>query len=64
MGKKKVLVKVGAEGKYIVDIDKSIDITECLPNTRVALKNDSYMLHKILPSSVIYSCCCCCCCCC
>merc|ERR1719393_925666 len=52
MGKQKVLVKVGQEGKYVVDIEKDIDITKCTPNTRVALRSDSYLLHKILPSQV------------
>ena len=52
MGKKKVLVKVGPEGKYVVDIAKDIDIVKCTPNTRVALKNDNYMLHRILPTKV------------
>eukprot|EP00052_Salpingoeca_macrocollata_P001716 m.27122 g.27122 ORF g.27122 m.27122 type:complete len:420 (-) comp11618_c0_seq1:140-1399(-) len=52
MGKKKVLVKVNPEGKYVVDIDKHIDITKLTPNTRVALRNDSYVLHKILPNKV------------
>ncbi|KAJ0388664.1 hypothetical protein ATCC90586_011333 [Pythium insidiosum] len=52
MGKSKVLVKVNPEGKYVVDVDKSIDIAKCTPNTRVALRNDSYVLHKILPTKV------------
>eukprot|EP00002_Diphylleia_rotans_P006987 TRINITY_DN1645_c0_g1_i1.p1 TRINITY_DN1645_c0_g1~~TRINITY_DN1645_c0_g1_i1.p1 ORF type:complete len:400 (-),score=103.84 TRINITY_DN1645_c0_g1_i1:426-1625(-) len=52
MGKNKVLVKVQPEGKYVVDLDKSIDIAKCTPNTRVALRNDSYTLHKILPNKV------------
>ncbi|CAN0278109.1 unnamed protein product [Ectocarpus sp. 12 AP-2014] len=52
MGKKKVLVKVNPEGKYVVDIDKDIDVNKCTPNTRVALRNDSYVLHKILPTKV------------
>jgi 26S proteasome regulatory subunit T6 len=52
MGKLKVLVKVGAEGKYVVDLEKDIDINKCTPNTRVALKSDSYTLHKILPTKV------------
>jgi 26S proteasome regulatory subunit T6 len=52
MGKKKVLVKVGQEGKYVVDIDKDISIDDCKPNTRIALRSDSYVLHKILPSKV------------
>lgn len=52
MGKNKVLVKVHPEGKYVVDIDKQIDITKLTPNTRVALRNDSYVLHKILPNKI------------
>jgi 26S proteasome regulatory subunit T6 len=52
MGKSKVLVKVNPDGKYVVDLDKDIDINKCTPNTRVALKSDSYTLHKILPTKV------------
>merc|ERR1712127_1164205 len=52
MDKKKVLVKVHPEGKFVVDIDKNIDINDIKPNCRVALRNDSYTLHKILPSKV------------
>ncbi|KAL2929432.1 26S proteasome regulatory subunit 8-like protein A [Bienertia sinuspersici] len=52
MGKSKVLVKVHPEGKYVVDIDKNIDITKLTPSTRVALRNDSYVLHLVLPSKV------------
>ena len=50
MGKKKCLVKIGGEGKYVVDVDRKIDIDKLTPNTRVALKSDSFLLHKILPS--------------
>lgn len=52
MGKTKVLVKVGQEGKYVVDIDKDIKIEDCKPNARIALRSDSYVLHMILPSKV------------
>ncbi|EDQ85225.1 uncharacterized protein MONBRDRAFT_38987 [Monosiga brevicollis MX1] len=52
MGKKKVLVKVQPEGKYVVDLDKSIDVGKLSPNTRVALRSDSYTLHKILPNKI------------
>eukprot|EP00591_Stephanopyxis_turris_P001954 CAMPEP_0195522376 /NCGR_PEP_ID=MMETSP0794_2-20130614/20515_1 /TAXON_ID=515487 /ORGANISM="Stephanopyxis turris, Strain CCMP 815" /LENGTH=407 /DNA_ID=CAMNT_0040652125 /DNA_START=158 /DNA_END=1378 /DNA_ORIENTATION=+ len=52
MGQKKVLVKVHPEGKYVVDLDPGIDINLLKPNTRVALRNDSYTLHKILPTKV------------
>ncbi|KAJ1616909.1 26S proteasome AAA-ATPase subunit RPT6a [Pavlovales sp. CCMP2436] len=53
MGRKKVLVKVHPEGKYVVDVDKSIDITKLKMHDRVALRNDSYTLHLVLPSKVL-----------
>ena len=52
MSREKVLVKVGPEGKYVVDVAKDIDITKCTLNTRVALNHDSYQLHRILPTRV------------
>jgi len=51
-GRNKVLVKVRTEGKYIVDIDKELDIKDIKEHARVALRHDSYTLHKILPSKV------------
>lgn len=51
MGRKKVLVKVQPDGKYVVDIDKKIPLSKLTTNTRVALRNDDYVLHKILPKS-------------
>merc|ERR1711981_1504781 len=39
-------------GKYVVDLGKGIDIDDVKPNIRVALHNDSYQLHKILPTKV------------
>ena len=52
MGKSKVLVKVNNEGKYVVDLDPSVPLSDVTPTTRVALRNDSYTLHKILPNKV------------
>jgi len=52
MGKTKVLVKVNPEGKYVVDLDKDIDANTVTPTTRVALRSDSYTLHKILPNKI------------
>ncbi|KAG8913449.1 26S proteasome regulatory subunit 8, partial [Tulasnella sp. 417] len=52
MGKNKVLVKVQPEGKYIVDFDSEIDIASLTPSLRVALRSDSYTIHKILPNKV------------
>ncbi len=36
----------------MVDCDKSIDISTVKPAARVALRNDSYALHVLLPSKV------------
>ncbi|KAH8247292.1 hypothetical protein KR038_001635 [Drosophila bunnanda] len=52
MDKNKVLVKVHPEGKYVVDVDKNINIKDVTPSSRVALRNESYTLHKILPNKV------------
>ncbi|KAI0646640.1 26S proteasome regulatory complex ATPase RPT6 [Trametes meyenii] len=52
MGKNKVLVKVQPEGKYIVDFDAEIDVAALTPSLRVALRSDSYTIHKILPNKV------------
>jgi 26S proteasome regulatory subunit T6 len=43
---------VNPEGKYVVDLEKGIDINQLTPTTRVALRNDSYTLHKILPNKI------------
>ena len=47
-----VLVKVGQDGKYVVDVDKDIKVADLKANARVALRNDSYQLHRMLPSKV------------
>lgn len=52
MGKNKALVKVNPEGKYVVDIEKDIDVGLLKPGARVALRNDSYALHFVLPTKV------------
>mmetsp|Transcript_29056 Transcript_29056/g.53401 ORF Transcript_29056/g.53401 Transcript_29056/m.53401 type:complete len:398 (-) Transcript_29056:749-1942(-) len=52
MSKTKVLVKIHPEGKYVVDVDKSIDINSLNAGSRVALKNDSYLLFLVLPTKV------------
>jgi 26S proteasome regulatory subunit T6 len=52
MGRNKVLVKVHPEGKYVVDVDKTIDTSTLAQSMRVALRNDSYTLHLKLPNKV------------
>lgn len=36
----------------MVDIGSNVNIADLKPNIRVALRSDSYSLHKILPSKV------------
>ncbi len=52
MGKTQMLVKVQPEGKFLVGVDKKIDMAKLTVGTRVALRSDSYELFKILPSKV------------
>jgi len=52
MGNRKVLVKVQPEGRFVSDLDKGIDPKDVATGMRVALRNDSYALHKVLPSKV------------
>ena len=52
MGKDKALVKVNSEGKYVVDSEKEVNQAELKATVRVALRNDSYALHKVLPNKV------------
>ncbi|KAJ2893625.1 26S proteasome regulatory subunit 8 [Coemansia aciculifera] len=52
IGKKKALVKIQPEGKYVVDVEDHIDVTKLTPSTRIALQPDSYKLCKILPSKI------------
>ncbi|KAF6001904.1 26S protease regulatory subunit 8 [Cyanidiococcus yangmingshanensis] len=50
VGKSKALVKVHPEGKYIVDVEKQVPMSKVKTGARVALRNDSYALHLVLPS--------------
>eukprot|EP01029_Cantina_marsupialis_P005811 TRINITY_DN1630_c0_g2_i1.p1 TRINITY_DN1630_c0_g2~~TRINITY_DN1630_c0_g2_i1.p1 ORF type:complete len:390 (+),score=118.02 TRINITY_DN1630_c0_g2_i1:251-1420(+) len=52
MGKEKMLVKARHDTKYVVEVDKEIDIKTLKSNTRVALRPDSMAIHKALQSKV------------
>ena len=52
LSKVRVLVKTSSDGKYIVDVDPAIDLALLVPNARVALRSDSYTLHRVLPTKV------------
>uniref|UniRef100_A0A0K0DN17 AAA domain-containing protein n=1 Tax=Angiostrongylus cantonensis TaxID=6313 RepID=A0A0K0DN17_ANGCA len=52
LDKKKVLVKIYPKGKYVVDVEKGIDVQSISADCRVALRPDSYVLHKVLPNKV------------
>ncbi len=43
---------MNSEGKYVVDIEKEVNQAELKPTVRVALRNDSYALHRVLPNKV------------
>ncbi|KAH8040723.1 hypothetical protein HPB51_012038 [Rhipicephalus microplus] len=51
MDKKKVLVKVHPEGKFVVDIDKNIDIANVTPNSRVDPLVSLMMVEKVPDST-------------
>jgi 26S proteasome regulatory subunit T6 len=52
ISKDKIMVKINQDGKYIVDLDKDVKVEDLKANTRVALKANSYLLFKILPTKV------------
>ncbi|KAH9578193.1 AAA ATPase [Trypanosoma melophagium] len=53
MEKGKVLVNLSSgQGKMIVDVDKTINISDLSRNTRVALRNSTYAIHYILPTKI------------
>ena len=47
-----VHTQINPEGKYVVTIDKDVDLLSLTAGTRVALRSDSYELFKVLPSKV------------
>ena len=51
-GNNKALVKIQNEGKFICDLDKSIDPCMLKTGSRVGLRNESMVLYKILPIKV------------
>lgn len=52
MGPKKVLCDIEHEGKYVLKVHHSIDILKLVPGTRVAVWEDSFKIHKILPQKI------------
>ena len=51
LGKDKVLVKGAYDGKYLVKVDKKVNIEDLRPNIRVTL-GDGMKINRILPSRV------------
>ena len=45
--------QVQPDGKYVVDLSKDLKMEDIRANLRVALTNDAYTLHKILPSKAL-----------
>lgn len=44
----KILIKINQDGKYLVNVHSKIDNTKLIPGLRVAIKNDSYQIFKVL----------------
>ncbi|CAF1321603.1 unnamed protein product [Adineta steineri] len=40
------------KGEFVADLDKNIDTAKVTSSCRVALKNDSYILHKFLLNNI------------
>ena len=38
--------------RYLVEVEKGVDMADVVPAARVALRKDSYALHRVLPSKV------------
>ncbi len=52
MGNQKCLVKTHPDGKYIVNIEDHVDYFSLKVGMRVALRADTYDIHRILPTKV------------
>ena len=52
VGKNKALTSNSHDGKYLVTVDEDVDISGVPSGTRVALRSDSMVLHRILPTKV------------
>lgn len=52
MGNMKCLVKTYPDGKYIVNVEDQVDYCELKVGTRVALRADTYDIHRVLPTKV------------
>lgn len=52
MGNMKCLVKTYPDGKYIVNVEDQVDYCELKAGTRVALRADTYDIHRVLPTKV------------
>lgn len=52
MGNMQVLVKTNPDGKFLSKVEPHVDYDELKPGVRVALRSDSYEVHRILPMKI------------
>lgn len=52
VGKDQALIQNSHEGKLLVSVEPDVDLTDCQPGTRVALRTETMVLHRVLPSKV------------
>lgn len=45
-------IQTSSKARVVVDVDGEIDVNTLKPTLRVALRSDSYTLHKVLPNKV------------
>lgn len=51
LNKDKLLVKINQDGKFVVKCTKKMQKNLLIPGMRVAVRSNSYLVHRILPSS-------------
>ncbi len=52
MGNNRILVKTNPDGKYLVKVESHINYDDLKAGVRVALRSDSYEVHRVLPAKV------------
>ncbi|EQB60576.1 26s proteasome regulatory subunit 8 [Vairimorpha apis BRL 01] len=52
MGNMQVLVKTNPDGKFLSKVEPHVDYDELKPGVRVALRSDTYEVHRILPMKI------------
>nr|UXY87416.1 26S proteasome SU [Cryptomonas sp.] len=52
MNDEKILIRINTDGKFVVNYSNKIDKSMLTINSRVAVRSESYIIHKILPKKI------------